>query len=129
MSDSWLSQLWDGITGGDDSSSNSNTVVTSHDENTQQGDGYFSSTSFYNSLLTAGVGLAGTYFKLSGDKSLAEQAAAQRMKELEFAAKNKATGGGKGGGGGGAGTALKIAKMNNLKNPNLIHPGNVLMLP
>lgn len=109
MADSWLGQLWDW---GSDAIGGSSTVVPEADQNTQQGDGYFSSTPFYTALLQSGLGLAGTYFKQTGDKALAEQAAAQRMKELEFAAKNK--GGGGGGGGGGAGTALQIAKMNNL---------------
>lgn len=66
-------------------------------------------TNFYNSILNAGLGLAGTYFKQTGDKKLAEQAAKQRMAEIaaQLAAKG-------GGGGGGAGAALKIAKMNNM---------------
>jgi len=106
---SWLSDAWDW---GSEAIGGSGTVVPNADQNTQQGDGYFSSTSFYNSLLTAGLGLAGTYYKQTGDKKMAEEAAKQRMAELEFAAKNKAGGGG--GGGGGAGTALQIAKMNNL---------------
>lgn len=104
---SWLSEIGNWISGDEEQKP---TVVSSSDENTQQGDGYFSSTSFYNSVLNAGLGLAGTYFKQSGDKALAEQAAAQRMKELEAAAKLK----GGGGGGGGGGSALAAARMNNL---------------
>lgn len=105
---SWLSDIWDW---GGEAVAGSGTVVPASDQNTQQGDGYFSSTSFYNSLLNAGLGLAGTYFKQTGDKKMAEEAAKQRMAELEAAAKLK---GGGGGGGGGAGTALQIARMNNL---------------
>lgn len=74
--------------------------------------GGFDDTNFYSALLTAGVGLAGTYLKQSGEKDLAEQAAEQRMKELAYAAANQKGGGG--GGGGGSGSAMKIAKMNNL---------------
>lgn len=78
--DSWLSQLWDWGTGDE---TDIGTVVTSHDENTQHGDGFFGSTNFYNSLLTAGLGLAGTYYKQTGDKQLAEEAAKQRMAEID----------------------------------------------
>lgn len=75
-------------------------------------DSFFSSSGFYKSLLEGGIGLAGTYFKQAGDKEMAEQAALQRMKELEYMKANQKPGGG--GGGGGAGAALQIAKMNNL---------------
>lgn len=110
---SWLSRnIIDPIASvfGDDDGAETGTVVSNPDPG-QKGDGFFSSSGFYNSLLNAGASLAGVYFKQTGDKKLAEMAAAQRMKELEAAAKLKAGGGG---GGGGSGAAMKIAKMNNL---------------
>lgn len=55
----------------------------------------------WNSLISAGTSLAAIYFKQTGDKKLAEEAAKQRMKELEYAASLKGKGGGGGGGGGG----------------------------
>lgn len=63
-------------------------------------------TGFYSSLLQGGLGLAGTYFSQSQNKSLAEAAAKQRMAEI--AAANAK------GGGGGGGAALKAAKMASL---------------
>lgn len=75
-------------------------------KNTQEGGGLWSSQ-FLGSALNAGLGLAGTYFKTSQDKKLAEEYAKQKLAEIEAAKKA-------GGGGGGAGAALKIAKMNNL---------------
>lgn len=99
----WLGDFVGSVFGGE-----SDTVVPEKDEG-QKGDGFFGSSQFYNSLLNAGATLAGIYFKQTGDRKLAEQAAADRMKELEAAAKLKAAGGG-----GGSGAALKIAKMNNL---------------
>lgn len=97
---------------GDLFGSGGSTVVNAADQVTQRGDGFFGSSGFYSSLLSAGTTLAGIYFKQTGDKKLAEQAAKDRMAELEAAAKLKAGGGG--GGGGGAGAAMKLAKMNNL---------------
>lgn len=67
--------------------------------------GGMSNTGLWGPLLQGGLGLAGIYFDQSGKKSLAEQAAAQRMAEIEAM---KAKGGG---GGGGGGAALKAAKM------------------
>lgn len=69
-------------------------------------------SNFYGAILNAGVSLVGNYFQQSGAKDLAEQAAADRMKELEYTAEHQPVSGG--GGGGGSGAALKIAKMNNL---------------
>ena len=66
---------------------------------------------FYSSLITAGTGLASVYFKQSGDKQLAEEAAKQRMAELAYAAANQKGGGG---GGGGGGNAMALAKLNNI---------------
>lgn len=42
-------------------------------------------TGFYSSLLQGGLGLAGTYFQQSQNKSLAEAAGKQRMAEIEAA--------------------------------------------
>jgi hypothetical protein len=67
-----------------------------------------STTGLWGPLLQGGLGLAGIYFQQKGAKSMAEEAARQRMAEIEAA---KAKGGG---GGGGSGLALKLAKMNNL---------------
>lgn len=102
---SWMEDAADYI---GDMFSGGETVVSEKDQNTQRGDGIFGSSGMWSSLITAGTSLAGIYFKQTGDKKLAEQAAKDRMKELEAAAKLK------GGGGGGGGAALKAAKMSNL---------------
>ena len=104
---SWIDDAADYI---GDMFSGGNTVVSEKDQNTQRGDGIFSSSGLWSSLVTAGTSLAGIYFKQTGDKKMAEEAAKQRMKELEAAAKLK----GGGGGGGGGGNAMKLAKLNNL---------------
>lgn len=96
--------------GGDEKPSSGN--VVSNSDPGQKGGGFFNSSNFYSSVINAGLGLAGTYFEQAGKKELAEQAAADRMKELAFIAANQKGGGG--GGGGGSGSAMKIAKMNNL---------------
>lgn len=103
---SWMEEIVDFL-GGD---SNGSTVVNTKDQNTQRGDGFFADSGMWSSLITAGTSLAGIYFKQTGDKKMAEEAAKQRMKELEAAAKLK----GGGGGGGGGGNAMKLAKLNNL---------------
>ncbi|OQB10436.1 MAG: hypothetical protein BWY21_00357 [Parcubacteria group bacterium ADurb.Bin216] len=78
----------------------------------QKGGGLFGDTNFYSSLISAGTQLAGIYFKQTGDKELAEEAAKQRMKELAFAA-SQAKGGGGGGGGGSAKTAALASMYQN----------------
>lgn len=99
-----------GDTLGDAFTGAAGTVVNSTDPG-QKGGGMFGNSNFYGSLLQAGTALAGIYFKQSGDKQLAEEAAKQRMAELAYAAAHQKGGGG---GGGGGGSALQIAKMNNL---------------
>lgn len=110
---SWIGDITDWLGDAFTSGSDSGTVVSSPDSG-QKGDGSFFNTNFYSGLLNAGTTLAGIYFKQTGDKKLAEEAAKQRMEELAFAAAHQKGGGGGGGGGGGAGAALQIAKMNNL---------------
>lgn len=105
---SWMDDAADYI---GDMFAGGDTVVPEKDQNTQRGDGFFGSSGMWSSLITAGTSLAGIYFKQTGDKKMAEEAAKQRMKELEAAAKLK---GGGGGGGGGGGNAMKLAKLNNL---------------
>lgn len=68
----------------------------------------------FGTLLESGLGLAGIYFQQSQQKKLAEEAAKQRMAELEAAAKLK--GGGGGGGGGGARLAALTSLYNNYAN-------------
>lgn len=108
---SWLTDITDGVAGLFEDSTDVSPSMGGNSSTPQSTEtGYFGSTDFYNSVLNAGLGLAGVYFKQTGDKALAEQAAKQRMAEIAAAAKK----GGGGGGGGGAGAAERIAKMNNL---------------
>ena len=99
-----------GDTLGDAFSGSIGTVVNASDPG-QKGGGIFGNSNMYSSLIEAGTALAGIYFKQTGDKKLAEEAAKQRMAELAYAAAHQKGGGG---GGGGGGSALQIAKTNNL---------------
>lgn len=100
-----LGQLADWLGVGGQNAPKSGTVVP------DSGAGGFSNSNFYSALLTAGLGLAGNYFSLKGQKDLQEQAAEDRMKELAYIEANKKPAGG---GGGGGGSAMKAAKMNAL---------------
>jgi len=65
------------------------------------GGGLFSDGNLIQSVLKSGLSLAGTYYKQSQEKSLAEQYAVQKKAEMEAQLKLAALRGGGGGGGGG----------------------------
>ena len=71
--------------------------------------GLFSDGNLLGSVLNTGLGLAGTYFKQSQDKSLAEQYAAQKKAELEAQMKLAAMQ--QGGGGGGPDRAAQLSQL------------------
>lgn len=107
---SWISDAtdWIGSAFDDDpvSSGSGGGVVVPN--NKQEGGGLWSSD-LWGSVINAGVGLAGTYFKTSQDKKLAEAYAKQRLAEIEAAKKA-------GGGGGGGGASQKQALMAQMYN-------------
>ena len=110
---SWLSEAGDWIGSAFDSGADAVASAAPTVASAAAGSGGGNS-GLYSALIGAGTSLAGIYFKQTGDKSLAEEAAKQRMAELAYMEANKSPAGGGGGGGGGSDLALKLARMNNL---------------
>jgi hypothetical protein len=95
---SWLSDIGEFFGSG-------NTVPT------QGGANFYAS--LLPSIISAGAGLAGTYFSLDQQKQSDEMNIAQRQAELEAAKEAAAKAGG---GGGGAGNAAKLGALTSLYN-------------